>query len=94
MDAPIAAAEATSSPPAKRAKHSPEAVDVVAKFKRPIMQLMLEFGDELLDGVQARANISVEDARRELLDPLRQHLAQLAEEEDMPPTRDGGECGE
>lgn len=91
MDAPTVAAEATSSPPAKRAKHLAEAVDVVAKFKRPIMQLMLEFGDELLDGVQARADISVEDARRELLDPLRQHLAQLAEEEDTPPTREGGE---
>lgn len=53
---------------------APEQADIVAKYKRPIMELMLAFGDELLDGVHALTSVNVEDVRRELLGPLRHHL--------------------
>lgn len=68
--APTAAGAATALP----------ASDVVARFQLPMAQLLLDFGDEVLDAVKHHKGVDVEDVRTKLLDPLRAytHLAAAA----------------
>ena len=48
--------------------------DVVAEFQRPIYETLVNFADALLDRVAATKNVSVEDVRRDLVDPLRRRI--------------------
>ena len=47
---------------------------MVAEFQRPIYETLVNFADALLDRVAAAKNVSVEDVRRDLVDPLRRRI--------------------
>ena len=48
--------------------------DLVKRFQLPIFELLVDFGDELLDAVAAAKGVDVDSVRAELLDPLRAYL--------------------
>jgi hypothetical protein len=50
---------------------------VVAKFQRPLLELLLEFGDAVLDGVRDAKGVNVDDVRHKMLGPLRGHVARM-----------------
>lgn len=52
---------------------------MIQQFQRPMTQLLLEFGDEVLDAVREQHRINVDDVRDKLLGPLRRRLRQLDE---------------
>lgn len=47
----------------------------------PLTELLLAFGDEVLDAVKDAKAIGVEDVRAAMLDPLRRRLAGMRAEE-------------
>lgn len=47
---------------------------MLARFHRPLAELLLDFGDEVLDAVRAHKGIEVEDVRSALLAPLRSYV--------------------
>ena len=59
--------------------------DLVKRFQLPIFELLVDFGDELLDAVAAAKGVDVDSVRAELLDPLRAYLRDVRDER-----RDGG----
>jgi hypothetical protein len=70
--------------------------DLVKRFQLPIFELLVDFGDELLDAVAAAKGVDVDSVRADLLDPLRAYLrdARAAPPGDAGPPRapaDGGE---
>lgn len=62
--APTADAKATCSP----------VPDLMEVFRQRILQMMLDFGDQVLDAVRDAKRIDVEDVRTRLLGPMRQAL--------------------
>lgn len=44
------------------------------RFQLPIFELLVDFGDELLDAVAAAKGVDVDSVRADLLDPLRAYL--------------------
>jgi hypothetical protein len=48
--------------------------DLVKRFQLPIFELLVDFGDELLDAVAAAKGVDVDSVRADLLDPLRAYL--------------------
>lgn len=48
--------------------------DIILRFQRPITELLLEFGDEVLDVVREQKGIDVDDVRAKMLGPLREYL--------------------
>ena len=64
---------ATVSPPAAPTARDP-AADVIARFQRPMTELLLDFGDEILDAVRDHARVDVEDVRDKMLGPLRRDM--------------------
>jgi hypothetical protein len=71
--------------------------DLVKRFQLPIFELLVDFGDELLDAVAAAKGVDVDSVRADLLDPLRAYLRdeRAAPPGDAGPPRapdaDGGE---
>jgi hypothetical protein len=59
----------------------------VKRFQLPIFELLVDFGDELLDAVAAAKGVDVDSVRADLLDPLR---AYLRDARDAAATRAGG----
>lgn len=47
---------------------------MVAHFQKPIAELLLDFGDELLDCIRDAKRIDVDDVRAAMLDPLRRQV--------------------
>jgi hypothetical protein len=52
---------------------APAAADVVAKYRRRVLDLLVTFGDEVLDAVRDAKGVNVEDVRTSVLGPLRVH---------------------
>ena len=46
----------------------------MARFQLPIAELLLDFGDEILDCVRAHRGVKVDDIRDKLLGPLREYV--------------------
>ena len=67
--APTAAAEAQASD----ASHT-ALPDVVAAFRDPIVELMVQYADRVLDYVAERKGLNVDDVRHELLGPTKTYL--------------------
>ena len=44
------------------------------RYQLPILELLVDFGDELLDVVHATKAVEIEDVRTKMLDPLRAHI--------------------
>lgn len=53
----------------------PDLPDVVAKFRDPIVELMVRYADTVLDCVAERKRLNVDDVRHELLGPTKEYLA-------------------
>ena len=71
--------------------------DLVKRFQLPIFELLVDFGDELLDAVAAAKGVDVDSVRADLLDPLRAYLrdARAAPPGDAgPPRAPYADCGE
>lgn len=55
--------------------------DVVAAFRDPIVELMVQYADRVLDYVAERKGLNVDDVRHELLGPTKAYLqTKLAQE--------------
>ena len=48
--------------------------DIMMRYQLPMLELLVDFGDELLDIVHETKNIEIEDVRTKMLDPLRAHI--------------------
>lgn len=90
--APTAGGEETSSapppaPPPLPLSHPPppRPPDLVRKYSVPFLELLLRFGDDILDAVhRARAGgLDVETVRTAVLGPVRDYLRALKEPDDM-----------
>jgi hypothetical protein len=44
------------------------------RYQLPILELLVDFGDELLDIVHEAKGVEIEDVRTKMLDPLRTHI--------------------
>ena len=51
--------------------------DIVSKFQKPLAQLFLNFGNEVLDCVRDAKGISVEDVRAKVLRPWKDYVNAL-----------------
>jgi hypothetical protein len=49
----------------------PYGIDVIERFQKPILELLVDFGDEVLDCVRDHTGVDVEDVRRSVIGPLR-----------------------
>lgn len=52
-------------------------IDVIARFQRPMVELLLDFGDEVLDAVKEHKGVDVDDIRDRVLGPLRAYARHL-----------------
>lgn len=50
---------------------------MILRFQKPLTELLLDFGDEVLDAVRDHRQLDVEELRDKLLGPLRRRLRQL-----------------
>ena len=48
--------------------------DIMIRYQLPILELLVDFGDELLDIVHEAKGVEIEDVRTKMLDPLRTHI--------------------
>lgn len=80
--APMAETEASGNVPLP--------TDVVHRYQAPILGLMVDFADEVLDIVAASKKIDVDDVRESMLGPLRAYAE--TDKENVDPN-DGGTGG-
>lgn len=52
----------------------PHVPDIVRRYQVPILELLVDFADELLDAVHSSKGVDVEDVRTETLDALRLYI--------------------
>lgn len=81
--APMAETEAANA--------APMAADVVNKYQVPIVGLMVDFADEILDIVAASKKIDVEDIRDSVLGQMRAYSADAADDKENVDPTGGGE---
>lgn len=71
--------------------------DVVAKYRRRVLGLLVAFGDEVLDAVRDAKGVNVEDVRASVLGPLRDTTAEVIQlaggDDDGDGGCDGGDGG-
>lgn len=79
MSAPTAGAAATSSPPPP-VNDDPRG-DMAGRCLRHLTEVLIDFGDEILDTVRERKKIDVEDVRQAVLDPLRDALRRVIDQQ-------------
>ena len=73
MDARTADAGATSS------RKTATGIDVVERFQKPLLELLVDFGDEILDCVREHCGVSVDAVRSAVIGPLREELRRRTE---------------
>lgn len=66
----------------------------MAKLQKSLIQLFVEFGDEVLDCVRDAKGIDVEDVRRSMVGPMRRayEAAYASSTRPMPHTGPNGEA--
>lgn len=61
--------------------------DIMIRYQLPMLELLVDFGDELLDIVHEAKGIEIEDVRTKMLDPLRAHIRSATPPAPPPPSR-------
>lgn len=70
------------------------AADVIRKYHAPVMDLLIDFADEIFDIIHTRKHIDVEDVRTETLAELRKYSDDtLANEKENVPPNAAAEMG-
>jgi hypothetical protein len=65
---------------------------VVAKFQKPLAEVFLQFGHDVLDCVHEAKGIDVSDVRARLLGPWEAYVRELSSSQ-MRPVRGRDACG-